>query len=95
MEGVDRAERSQSGKVWLVGAGCGGPELITVKGLSLVESCDVLLYDSLSAKELLERARPDCERIDVGKRYGGQAVSQEEINRLLVQKAGKGKGWSA
>ena len=91
MEGVDRAERSQSGKVWLVGAGCGGPELITVKGLSLVESCDVLLYDSLSAKELLERARPDCERIDVGKRYGGQAVSQEEINRLLVQKAGEGK----
>ena len=90
-EGVDRAERSQSGKVWLVGAGCGGPELITVKGLSLVESCDVLLYDSLSAKELLERARPDCERIDVGKRYGGQAVSQEEINRLLVQKAGEGK----
>ena len=91
MEGVDRAERSQSGKVWLVGAGCGGPELITVKGLSLVESCDVLLYDSLSAKEFLERARPDCERIDVGKRYGGQAVSQEEINRLLVQKAGEGK----
>ena len=91
MEGVDRAERSQSGKVWLVGAGCGGPELITVKGLSLVESCDVLLYDSLSTKELLERARPDCERIDVGKRYGGQAVSQEEINRLLVQKAGEGK----
>ena len=90
-EGVDRAERSQSGKVWLVGAGCGGPELITVKGLSLVESCDVLLYDSLSAKEFLERARPDCERIDVGKRYGGQAVSQEEINRLLVQKAGEGK----
>lgn len=91
MEGVDRAERSQSGKVWLVGAGCGGPELITVKGLSLVESCDVLLYDSLSAKELLERARPDCERIDVGKRYGGRAASQEEINGLLIRKAREGK----
>ena len=91
MEGVDRAERSQSGKVWLVGAGCGGPELITVKGLSLVESCDVLLYDSLSARELLERARPDCERIDVGKRYGGRAASQEEINGLLIRKAREGK----
>ena len=90
-EGVDRAERSQSGKVWLVGAGCGGPELITVKGLSLVESCDVLLYDSLSARELLERARPDCERIDVGKRYGGRAASQEEINGLLIRKAREGK----
>ena len=81
----------EAGKVWLVGAGCGGPELITVKGLSLVERCDVLLYDSLSAKELLERARPDCERIDVGKRYGGRAASQEEINGLLIQKAGEGK----
>ena len=74
-----------------MGAGCGGPELITVKGLSLVESCDVLLYDSLSAKELLDRTRPDCERTDVGKRYGGRAASQEEINRLLIQKAQEGK----
>ena len=89
-EASGQGER-EAGKVWLVGAGCGGPELITVKGLSLVESCDVLLYDSLSAKELLERARPDCERIDVGKRYGGRAASQEEINRLLIQKAQEGK----
>ena len=81
----------EAGEVWLVGAGCGGPELITVKGLSLVKSCDVLLYDSLSAKELLDRTRPDCERIDVGKRYGGRAASQEEINRLLIQKAQEGK----
>ena len=89
-EASGQGER-EAGKVWLVGAGCGGPELITVKGLSLVESCDVLLYDSLSAKELLDRTRPDCERIDVGKRYGGRAASQEEINRLLIQKAQEGK----
>ena len=89
-EASGQGER-EAGKVWLVGAGCGGPELITVKGLSLVESCDVLLYDSLSAKELLDRARPDCERIDVGKRYGGRAASQEEINRLLIRKAQEGK----
>ena len=89
-EASGQGER-EAGKVWLVGAGCGGPELITVKGLSLVKSCDVLLYDSLSAKELLDRARPDCERIDVGKRYGGRAASQEEINRLLIQKAQEGK----
>lgn len=91
MESADRAKKDKAGKVWLVGAGCGGPELITVKGLSLVESCDVLLYDSLSARELLERARPDCERIDVGKRYGGRAASQEEINGLLIRKAREGK----
>ena len=89
-EASGQGER-EAGKVWLVGAGCGGPELITVKGLSLVKSCDVLLYDSLSAKELLDRTRPDCERIDVGKRYGGRAASQEEINRLLIQKAQEGK----
>ena len=89
-EASGQGER-EAGKVWLVGAGCGGPELITVKGLSLVESCDVLLYDSLSAKELLDRTRPDCERIDVGKRYGGRAASQEEINRMLIQKAQEGK----
>ena len=89
-EASGQGER-EAGKVWLVGAGCGGPELITVKGLSLVKSCDVLLYDSLSAKELLDRTRPDCERIDVGKRYGGRASSQEEINRLLIQKAQEGK----
>ena len=89
-EASGQGER-EAGKVWLVGAGCGGPELITVKGLSLVKSCDVLLYDSLSAKELLDRARPDCERIDVGKWYGGRAASQEEINRLLIQKAQEGK----
>ena len=89
-EASGQGER-EAGKVWLVGAGCGGPELITVKGLSLVKSCDVLLYDSLSAKELLDRARPDCERVDVGKRYGGRAASQEEINRLLIQKAQEGK----
>ena len=89
-EASGQGER-EAGKVWLVGAGCGGPELITVKGLSLVESCDVLLYDSLSAKELLDRPQPDCERIDVGKRYGGRAASQEEINRLLIQKAQEGK----
>ena len=89
-EASGQGER-EAGKVWLVGAGCGGPELITVKGLSLVKSCDVLLYDSLSAKELLDRTRPDCERIDVGKRYGGRAASQEEINRMLIQKAQEGK----
>ncbi len=81
----------REGKVWLVGAGCGGPELITVKGLALLQSCDVLLYDSLLAKELLRQTRPDCERIDVGKRYGKRAVSQEEINALMIRKAREGK----
>ena len=86
-----RKKPGKPGKVWLVGAGCGGPELITVKGLSLVRSCDVLLYDSLSAKELAELARPECERIHVGKRYGKQAVSQAEINALLIRRAREGK----
>ena len=95
MEGVDRAERSQSGKVWLVGAGCGGPELITVKGLSLVESCDVLLYDSLSAKELLERARPDCEGSMWESGMAGRPSLRRRSTACWFKRPEKGKGWSA
>lgn len=74
-----------------MGAGCGGPELITRKGQKLLERCDVLLYDSLADPGLLELVPGDCEKIDVGKRYAGKAAGQEEINRLLIEKAGEGK----
>ena len=83
--------RKEPGKVWLVGAGCGGPELITVKGLSLIRGCDVLLYDSLAAKELIHETKPGCERIDVGKRYGGKVFLQGEIHALMIRRAKEGK----
>lgn len=81
----------KKGNVYLVGAGCGGADLITVKGLALLRRCDVVLYDSLAAKELLDQVPPACEKINVGKRYAGKAMPQEEINRLLVEKANEGK----
>lgn len=81
----------KTGKVSLVGAGCGGPELLTLKGLNCLRQCDAVLYDSLAAQELLELTPVGCEKINVGKRYGGKAMPQEDINALLVEKAREGK----
>ena len=80
-----------TGKVYLVGAGCGDPELITWKGLNLLRKCDVVLYDDLAAPKLLEEVKADCELIFAGKRYGKHSLSQNETNALLVQKAKEGK----
>ncbi len=79
------------GKVYLVGAGPGDSELISVRGKRLVESCDVLIYDRLISDDIIEYARQDCEKIYVGKSMGNHSVKQEEINRILVEKA-KGNG---
>ena len=79
------------GKVYLVGAGCGDPELITWKGLNLLRKCDVVLYDDLVAPKLLEETKRGCERIFVGKRYGRHSLPQNEINALLVGEAKEGK----
>ena len=80
-----------NGKVYLVGAGCGDPELITWKGLNLLRKCDVVLYDDLVAPKLLEETKKDCELIFVGKRYGKHSLPQNETNDLLVEKAKEGK----
>ena len=81
----------KTGKVYLTGGGCGDPGLLTLKALEVLRGCDVVIYDSLVSEELLERTRPDCEKIYVGKRYGSHAMKQSEINALLVKKAGEGK----
>lgn len=85
-----REERKRRGHVWLVGAGPGRRDLITVKGLELLRGCDVVVYDRLSGEELLAEVRPDCKRIDVGKQ-AGESVKQAEINRILVREAAKGR----
>ncbi len=81
----------KAGCVYLVGGGCGAADLITLRGLRLLQECDVLLYDDLLDDALLRETRPDCERIFVGKRYGSHAMRQEEIHALLRQKASEGK----
>lgn len=81
----------QPGKAYLVGAGPGAAELITVRGLRLVQRADVIVYDRLIAPELLEEARPDAELIYVGKQPHYHVATQEEINELLVEKVRAGQ----
>jgi len=78
------------GKVYLVGAGPGDPDLITVKGLRLIQQADVILYDRLIPHALLHEAQPDAELIDVGKAPKKQRLSQNIINQLMIEKAQKG-----
>lgn len=77
------------GTVYLVGAGPGDPQLMTLKGRALIEQADCLVYDALAANTMLAWAKAGCEKIYVGKRAGNHAMPQSEINRLLVQCAGK------
>ncbi len=77
-------------KVYLVGGGPGDPELITVRGMKLLQQADVIIYDRLVSRRLLSYAKPGAELIYVGKEAGRHRYTQEEINRLLVEKAGSG-----
>ncbi|RHW33259.1 uroporphyrinogen-III C-methyltransferase [Lysinibacillus yapensis] len=79
------------GKVYIVGAGPGSVDLITVKGLKCIQQADVILYDRLVNKELLEYAKPNAELIFVGKLPKLHGVIQERIHSLLVHHASKGK----
>lgn len=85
------ADRDLKGMVYLVGAGPGDPDLITVKGRRCIAQADVLIYDYLAAEALLSHARPDCERIYVGKKGGDHTLAQEKINELIVAKASAGR----
>lgn len=76
---------NKKGKVYLVGAGPGDPGLITVKGLELIKSADVIVYDSLIPQSLLKSAPGKCELIYVGKSAGKHTIPQEEINDLLCK----------
>jgi uroporphyrin-III C-methyltransferase len=79
------------GEVYLVGAGPGDPKLITIKGMELIQSADVIIYDSLIGLKLLDHAKKEAERIDVGKRGSYHKMEQSDINRLIVDKAREGK----
>jgi uroporphyrinogen III methyltransferase/synthase len=78
------------GKVYLVGAGPGDPELITVKGLRVLREADVIVYDRLAPAALLDEAKTGAERVDVGKLPQKHRLSQEGINMLVVEKAQAG-----
>jgi uroporphyrin-III C-methyltransferase len=80
-----------NGKVYLVGSGPGDPELLTIKALRLIKAADVIVYDQLPGHEILALLPKSAELIDVGKYAGDHTLSQDEINRLLVDYASQGK----
>jgi uroporphyrin-III C-methyltransferase len=80
-----------SGFVFIVGAGPGDPDLITVKGLRALRQADIVLHDRLVDRRLLEEVRPDAKVIDVGKRKGSEDAQQARIHELMVKHARTGK----
>jgi uroporphyrinogen III methyltransferase / synthase len=84
-------DRNNFGKVYLVGAGPGDPELITVRGVKALAAADVVLYDYLVDAELLKHVRPEAQLISLGHTHGGRGVLQEEVNRRMVEAARAGK----
>lgn len=82
---------SRHGKVYLIGAGPGDPDLITIKGLRLLKQADVILYDRLISPELLKEARTEAQCIYVGKSDGHHTIPQAEINSLLIEHAQRGQ----
>lgn len=80
-----------AGIVWLVGAGPGDPKLLTLRGRECIEGAEVVVYDRLVSTALLQHAPQDAELIYVGKAVGREAMTQVEINALLLKFSLRGK----
>jgi uroporphyrin-III C-methyltransferase/precorrin-2 dehydrogenase/sirohydrochlorin ferrochelatase len=78
------------GCVWLIGAGPGDPDLLTLRAQQLLQQCDVVLHDRLVPAAVLERVRRDAERICVGKQPGGERTTQAHIHELMISLARRG-----
>lgn len=85
------ANGESNGVVWLIGAGPGSEDLLTLRAQRLLQEADVIVHDQLVPSVVVEMGRRDAERIDVGKAKGNHSFSQAQINTLLVRLAGQGK----
>jgi uroporphyrin-III C-methyltransferase / precorrin-2 dehydrogenase / sirohydrochlorin ferrochelatase len=79
------------GQVTLVGAGPGDPDLLTIKALRALQDADVVFYDELVSREILDRARRDASRVPVGRRAGKPGIGQDAINTLMIEAARSGQ----
>jgi uroporphyrin-III C-methyltransferase/precorrin-2 dehydrogenase/sirohydrochlorin ferrochelatase len=79
------------GRVTLVGAGPGDPDLLTVKALRALQDADVIFYDELVSSDVLDRARRDASRVPVGRRVGKPGIGQDAINKLMIEAAKSGQ----
>ncbi|MGB8397181.1 siroheme synthase CysG [Bradyrhizobium sp.] len=86
-----QAQGKAEGRVTLVGAGPGDPDLLTIKALRALQDADVVFHDELVSQEILDRARRDASRIAVGRRVGKPGIGQHAINRLLIEAAKSGQ----
>ncbi|MDR3512306.1 MAG: uroporphyrinogen-III C-methyltransferase [Caulobacteraceae bacterium] len=87
---VLKGQAGRAGVVWLVGAGPGDPDLLTVKALRLLQAADVVVHDRLTPRPILDLAAPGARLIDVGKRKSRHTLPQDGINQLLVGLAREG-----
>lgn len=87
---VLKGQTGRAGVVWLVGAGPGDPELLTLKALRLLQAADVVVHDRLTPQVILDLASPRARLIDVGKRKSRHTLPQDGINQLLIGLAGEG-----
>lgn len=83
--------KKSTSKVFLIGCGAGAVDLLTIRAYNTLKTLDVVLYDHLMNPEILEILDENCEKIYVGKKKGKHSKKQEEINKLLIQKANEGK----
>ena len=89
-ETMNTPSKLQGGKVWLVGAGPGDPELLTLKAARLISQADAIVYDHLVGNGIMDLARGDARIVYAGKESSKHTMPQEDINQLLVELAREG-----